>query len=177
MAARLRRLTTQARTDAIEYIHEETGYNYRLTNLPAALGVAQLEQLDGFVESKRATAAHYREAFAGVPGVTVAAEAPWARSTYWMTSVLLDGRNSPDVRGLVRQLNAAGVGARPLWRPLHLQPVYAGTQAYRVEVAERLYERWLSLPCSVGITADERLAVSAALVAALGKGGTVGLTS
>jgi len=170
MAARLRRLTTQARTDAIEYIHEETGYNYRLTNLQAALGVAQLEQLDGFVESKRETAAHYRKILAGVPGVEVAAEAPWARSTYWMTSVLLDGRGSADVRELVRQLNAGGIGARPLWRPLHRQPVYAGTQAYRVEVAERVYERGLSLPCSVGITAEERRTVSAALVAGLGKG-------
>jgi len=121
MAARLRRLTTQARTDAIEYIHEETGYNYRLTNLQAALGVAQLEQLDGFVESKRETAAHYREIFASVPGVEVAAEAPWARSTYWMTSVLLEGRRSPEVRGLLRRLVAGGVGVRPLWRPLHLQ--------------------------------------------------------
>lgn len=172
IAARLRRLTTQARTDAIDYLHEETGYNYRLTNLQAALGVAQLEQLDGFVESKRETAAHYREIFAGVPGVEVVTEAAWARSTYWMTSVLLDRRGSPDVGALLRQLNAGGVGARPLWRPLHLQPVYAGTQTYRVEVAERLYERGLSLPCSVGITDEERLAVSAALAAALGKGGS-----
>jgi len=89
-----------------------------------------------------------------------------------MTSVLLDRRGSPDVGALLRQLNAGGVGARPLWRPLHLQPVYAGTQTYRVEVAERLYERGLSLPCSVGITDEERLAVSAALAAALGKGGS-----
>jgi perosamine synthetase len=172
LAARVRGLTTQARTDALEYIHEETGYNYRLTNLQAALGVAQLEQLDGFVESKRATAAHYRELLGGVSGVTVATEAPWARSTYWMTSVLVDPSVCSDVRGLLRRLNAGGVGARPLWRPLHLQPLYAGTQAYRVEVAERLYERGLSLPCSVAITAGERQAVAAALVAALGPGGS-----
>jgi dTDP-4-amino-4,6-dideoxygalactose transaminase len=169
MAARVRRLTTQARTDAIEYIHEETGYNYRLTNLQAALGVAQLEQLDGFVEAKRETAAHYRVALGGVPGVAVVTEAPWARSTYWMTSVLLDRRVCHDVRGLLRELNAGGVGARPLWRPLHLQPVYAGTQAYRIEVAERLYDSGLSLPCSVGIRVEERQQVAAALVAALEK--------
>ena len=172
LAARVRALTTQARTDALEYIHEETGYNYRLTNLQAALGVAQLEQLDGFVESKRGTAAHYRELLGGVSGVTMVTEAPWARSTYWMTSVLLDPSVCSDVRGLLRRLNARLVGARPLWRPLHLQPLFAGAQAYRVEVAERLYERGLSLPCSVGITADEREAVAAALVAALGRGGS-----
>jgi len=164
VAARVRRLTTQARTDAIEYIHEETGYNYRLTNLQAALGVAQLEQLDGFVEGKRATAAHYREALGGVPGVTVVTEAPWARSTYWMTSVLLDERRCPDVRALLRQLTSDGIGARPIWRPLHLQPLFAQAQAYRLEAAPRLYDRGLSLPCSVGISPDERRAVVEALL-------------
>lgn len=167
VATRVRRLTSQARSDAIEYVHEETGFNYRLTNIQAALGVAQLEQLDGFVESKRATAAHYRDLLASVPGVTVFAEAPWARSTYWMTSVLLDGRRGPDVRGLLRGLNAAGIGARPLWRPLNTQPVFKAAQSYQVEVAARLYERGLSLPCSVGITPAEREAVAAQLAAAL----------
>jgi len=86
--------------------------------------------------------------------------------------VLLDASVCPDVRGLLRRLNAAGVGARPLWRPLHRQPLYAGAQAYRVEVADALYERGFSLPCSVSITADEREVVAAALVAALGIGGS-----
>jgi len=71
------------------------------------------------------------------------------------------------VRRLLRRLNDEGIGARPLWRPLHLQPVYAGTLAYRVEVVERLYESGVSLPCSVGITSEERQAVAAALIAAL----------
>src|SRR5712691_810915 len=167
LARRVRALTTQARADAIEYVHEETGFNYRLTNIQAALGVAQLEQLDGFVESKRGTAAHYREILASKPGITVLTEAPWARSTYWMTSALLFGPRPPDVRALLRELTGAGIGASPLWRPLHQQPVYKGAQSYKVEVATRLYERGLSLPCSVGITADERAAVASALAAAV----------
>jgi len=169
LARRVRALTTQARADAIEYVHEETGFNYRLTNIQAALGVAQLEQLDGFVESKRGTAAHYREILASKPGITVLTEAPWARSTYWMTSALLSGPRPPDVRALLRELTGAGIGARPLWRPLHQQPVYKGAQSYKVEVATRLYERGLSLPCSVGITADERAAVASALAAAVAR--------
>ena len=164
IASRVRGLTTQARTDAIEYIHEETGYNYRLTNLQAALGVAQLEQLDDFVEAKRATATHYGKLLSEVPGVTVFIEAPWARSAYWMTSVLLDERCCPDVRGLLRGLNEAGVGARPLWRPLDSQPVFRSVQAYRIEIAARLYDRGLSLPCSVGITPGERETVAAMLL-------------
>ncbi len=163
LAERVRALTTQARGDALEFIHDEIGYNYRITNLQAALGVAQLEQLDEFVERKRVTAASYRDALSDVDGVTVFTEAPWTRSTYWMTSVLLDERRAPDLRALLRELNAEGIQARPLWRPLHRQPVFAGSQAYRIEVADRLYARGLSLPCSVGITSEERARVVAAL--------------
>jgi perosamine synthetase len=167
VAARVRRLTTQARGSALEFEHDEIGFNYRLVNVLAALGVAQLEQLPGFIEDKRATAAFYRDALAGRRGVRVFSEAPWARSTYWMASILLDERACPDVRALVRDLNADGIGARPLWRPLHLQPAFRDAQTHRVEVAERLYARGLSLPCSVGITAEERQAVVEALGARL----------
>ena len=172
LARRVRSLTTQARADALEFVHEEIGFNYRLTNVQAALGVAQLEQLGGFVEAKRETAADYRKALARVPGLSVFTEAPWARSTYWMASALLTGPRPRDVRALLRALNADGIGARPLWRPLHQQPVFKGAQAYRIEVATRLYERGLSLPCSVGITAAERAAVAGALVDAMEKGGS-----
>ena len=164
VAARVRQLTTQARGDAIEFVHDEIGFNYRLSNLHAALGVAQLEQLDGFVEDKRRTAAFYQQAFARVDGVRPFVEAPWARSTYWMASVLLDEGRCPDVAALIRDLNAAGIQARPLWRPLHLQPAFRSAQAAAVSVAERLHARGLSLPCSVGITPEERQDVVDAVV-------------
>jgi perosamine synthetase len=167
LAARVRALTTQARGDALEFVHDEIGYNYRITNLQAALGVAQLEQLAEFVERKRATAAHYRQALAGVEGVSVFTETPWARSTYWMASLLVSERRAPDMRALLRDLNAAGIQARPLWRPLHRQPVFAGAQAHRIEVADRLYARGISLPCSVGITPEERERVVTAVLARL----------
>jgi perosamine synthetase len=163
-AARVRRLTTQARGDAIEFVHDEIGFNYRLSNLHAALGVAQLEQLDGFVEDKRATAAFYQQALSRVDGVRPFVEAAWARSTYWMASVLLDERRCPDMPALIRDLNAAGIQARPLWRPLHLQPAFRGAEAGPVPVAERLHARGLSLPCSVGITPEERQDVVDAVV-------------
>jgi dTDP-4-amino-4,6-dideoxygalactose transaminase len=163
-AARVRRLTTQARGDAIEFVHDEIGFNYRLSNLHAALGVAQLEQLDGFVEDKRATAGFYQQALGRVDGVRPFVEAPWARSTYWMPSVLLDPGRCPDVPALIRSLNAAGIQARPLWRPLHLQPAFRTAPAGPLPVAERLYARGLSLPCSVGITPEERQDVVDAVV-------------
>jgi dTDP-4-amino-4,6-dideoxygalactose transaminase len=164
MAARVRRLTTQARGDALEFVHDEIGFNYRLSNLHAALGVAQLEQLEGFVEDKRATAAFYADAFRRLDGVRPFTEAAWARSTYWMASILLDEGRCRDVRALLRDLNAAGVQARPLWRPLHLQPAFLRAQAGAAPVAERLYARGLSLPCSVGITPEERQTVVDAVV-------------
>ena len=167
VAERVRRLTSQARGSALEFEHDEVGFNYRLVNVLAALGVAQLEQLPAFIEAKRATADDYRHALAGRRGVSVFREASWARSTYWMTSILLDERVCPDVRALVRELNADGIGARPLWRPLNLQPAFRDAQAYRLDVAERLYARGLSLPCSVGITAEERQAVVEALAVRL----------
>ncbi len=167
LARRVRALTTQARETGPEWIHEEVAFNYRLTNLQAALGVAQLEQLEAFVEDKRRTAAFYRSALAGLDGVSPFGEAPWAKSSYWMPSVLLDERRAPDVRALIHVLNADGIQVRPLWRPLHSQPAYRDAEAYRIEVADRLYARGLSLPCSVGITDAERAAVVEALRARL----------
>jgi perosamine synthetase len=156
LARRCRLLTTQAREPGPEWIHREVGFNYRLSNLHAALGCAQLEQLDGFLEAKRQTARHYRELLAPLGGIELQGEAPWARASFWMYSVLLDPAAYGDVRRLIARANDEGIGLRPLWRPLHLQPAFAGSQAYRIEVAERLYARGVSLPCSVGITPEER---------------------
>ena len=166
LAARVRRLTTQGRTDAVEFIHAEVGFNYRLTNIQAALGVAQLEQLDAFVDAKRETARAYTEALTRLGGVEPLVEPPWAFSTFWMYSVLLDPSAWGDVRPLIAAADAAGIQLRPLWRPLHRQPAFSDRQAYRIEVADRLYERGVSLPCSAGITAAQRERVIAFLAAA-----------
>ena len=166
LARRARYLTTQARDEGPEWIHREVGFNYRLTNLQAALGVAQLEQLETFVSSKRETARAYAVALAALGGAEPLGEAPWATSSYWMYSVLLDPACYGDARDLIARANAEGIQLRPLWRPLHRQPIFEGHQAYRVEVADRLYARGVSLPCSVGITSEERLRVIGFLAAA-----------
>lgn len=163
LARRARHLTTQAREPGLEYVHDEVGFNYRLTNIQAAVGLAQLEQIDRFVEAKRETARHYTDAFRRLGGAEPLGEAPWAFSTCWMYSVLLDPARYGDVRRLIAAANAEGIGLRPLWRPLHRQPVFAGSQAYRVEMADRLWARGVSLPCSVGMTPEERERVVAFL--------------
>jgi perosamine synthetase len=162
-ARRAKYLTTQAKDDPVEYVHHEVGYNYRLTNVQAALGCAQMEQLAGHIAAKRRTAARYAEALADVPGITPMREQPWAFSTFWLHTVLVDeeayGRDS---RSLLAHLAARGIQTRPLWQPLHRSRAYADCQAYRVEVADDLYRRALSLPSSVGLSlVDLRRVVSA----------------
>jgi perosamine synthetase len=166
LARRARHLTTQAREAGPEFVHDEVGFNYRLTNLQAALAVAQLEQIDRFVEAKRETAAAYTGALAPLGGVEPLGEAPWAFSSFWMFSVLVEPSIYGSVGGLVARAAGEDIQLRPLWSPLHRQPAFAGTQAYRVEVADRLHQRGVSLPCSVAITADERERVVEFLVRA-----------
>jgi len=151
-ADRARRLTTQAKDDPVESVHGELGYNYRPSNLLAAVGCAQMERLDEIVASKRRTADSYAEAFGDLPGLAPMAEAPWARSTYWMYTVLVDeGAFGMDSRALLRRLEAEGIQSRPLWQPLHLSPVHRHEQATDCSTAERIQREALSLPCSAGI--------------------------
>src|SRR5258705_114620 len=163
LARRAALLSTQGRTPGTEFLHEEVGYNYRLTNIQAALGLAQLEQLDRFVEDKRETARDYADALRGLAGAEPFREEPWARSSYWMSSVLLDPEAWGNVRTLIQKAKAASIELRPLWYPLHQQPVFTGCEAFRVEHADALHARGVSLPCSVGITSEERARVVAFL--------------
>ena len=164
-ADRARYLTTQAKDDPVEYVHDEIGYNYRLTNLQAAMGCAQLEDVEERLAAKRSIARAYDEAFHGVSGITPMAEAPWASSAFWMYTILVDeGDFGMDSRRLLGLLDRSGIQARPLWQPLHLSRAHASSQAYRCDVAERLHRDALSLPCSVGLTpADQERVIDAVL--------------
>lgn len=147
-----RYLTTQAKDDELEYLHNEVGYNYRLTNLQAAVGVAQLEQLDGFIARKRAIARAYDEAFRDLDGITTMPRPAHTESTSWLYTILLKaGTSLAQRQAFIRRLHAQGIGARPLWRPIHTLPPYRNCQAVAIEHAIRLYERAVSLPCSVGL--------------------------
>lgn len=151
-----RYLTTQAKDDPLEYIHNEVGYNYRLSNIQAALGLAQLEQLDGFIAAKRAIAQTYEEAFRGVRGITPMPTLPGTEPTYWLYTILLKPGVTLEARkAVVGALHAQGVGARPMWHTVHDLPPYQGCQAFEIEHSVRLYERGISLPCSVGIRPED----------------------
>ncbi|MCS7166158.1 MAG: LegC family aminotransferase [Gemmatales bacterium] len=156
-AERARYLTTQARDDPIEYIHRDIGYNYRLTSLQAALGCAQMEKLEEFVQRKRQLARSYAERLADLPSISLPAEAPWARSTYWLYTILVRDRNhNLGSRELLHWLRQHGIECRPLWQPLHRSPVYAQLPRRLCPVADRLYQQAISLPSSVGLTEQQQ---------------------
>ena len=164
LAARAKYLTTQAKDDPVEYVHNEIGYNYRLTNIQAAMGCAQVELLDSYLEAKLDIAARYRRGLEAVPGIILMPQAPWAASAWWLYTILVDeGRYGSDSRGLLRRLGDDLIQARPLWQPAHLSPAHAGSQALGGEVAARLNRDGLSLPCSVGLKEADQDRVIAAV--------------
>ncbi len=169
IAERARYLTTQAKDDPIEYVHNHVGYNYRLPNVLAALGCAQMEQLPGFIAKKRSIAETYSEAFKSLTGLTTMSEAPWARSIFWLYTVLIDEAEfGMDSRALMQRLATEGIQSRPLWQPLHLSPVNQDLQTFGGEVAARLQRQALSLPSSASLTHSGQQTVIEAITSSHG---------
>ena len=171
LADRARYLTTQAKDDPVEYVHGAVGFNYRLSNVLAAIGCAQIESIEKRVASKRSIAGRYEQAFAGVPGLTSPRESPRVRSTFWLWTLLVDERvTGIDSRELLRRLGEDGIQSRPLWQPLHLSRPFADARSYRCETAERLSRQALSLPSSVGLIGDDQERVIASVLRHVGGG-------
>jgi perosamine synthetase len=164
-ARRAKHLTTQAKADDQEYIHDEVGYNYRLTNIQAALGCAQMEQLSKFIAAKRDTAALYMARLRKCPGITCLSEASWASSTYWLFTIRL---SNMDRRVVAENLALKGIQTRPLWQPIHMSPCHQTTSRRSLPVSEALYRECISLPCSSGITHEQISIVADALWACAG---------
>ncbi len=155
-ADQARYLTTQAKDNPIEYIHNEVGFNYRLTNLQAAVGCAQVERLDEFLARKRHIAQEYNNSLLDLPGVSTMKEASWAMSACWLHTLLINPADyGVDRVELSRLLAEKEIQARPLWQPLHRSPAHAGAPAYYIEVVDEIHRKALSLPSSVGLSEQE----------------------
>ena len=155
--ARARHWATQARESRPEYHHVELGYNYRLSNVLAGIGLGQLEILDERVRQRRAVFERYRAGLADVPGLAPMPEAPYGVSTRWLSCFLVDADALGATRDeLIASLAAADVEARPVWKPMHLQPLYAGCQAWGGHVAADLYARGVCLPSSSSLEAGDQ---------------------
>lgn len=150
-------LATQARDPAPHYQHTRLGYNYRLSNLLAAVGRGQLRVLDQRVDARRANNAFYRDRLGNLPGLSFMPEAPGCRSTFWLTCIQIDAQAFGATREDLRlALEEANIEARPVWKPMHLQPVFAGFPVVGGKVAESLFENGLCLPSGSSMTDDDR---------------------
>ncbi|HMK64073.1 MAG TPA: DegT/DnrJ/EryC1/StrS family aminotransferase, partial [Acidimicrobiales bacterium] len=154
---RARHLATQAREPEVHYEHVDLGYNYRMSNLLAALGLAQLAGLDQRLERRRQVHLRYRAALGEAPGFAFMPDADYGEPNHWLTCVLVD----PAVRGLDRdqlrrRLDADDIEARPTWKPLHLQPLYSGAARLGGAAAEAIFERGLCLPSGSNLRAADQ---------------------
>ena len=165
---RMRKWANQSREPAVEYLHREYGFNYRMSNVLAGIGRGQLRVLDERVRQRRAVFDRYREAFADLPGVVMQPEAPWGLHSRWLTVVSLDADEVPvSPREVVTELEKENIEARPVWRPMHLQPIFSESPVVGGETAQRLFDTGLCLPSSSSLTPADQLRVIDAVRAAL----------
>ena len=159
-------LSTQARDSAPHYEHSQIGYNYRMSNILAGIGRGQMEVIEDRVAQRRAINQRYREFFAGVDGVTFQTEPnSYYFSNYWLTAILIDpalsgGISREDVR---LALHAEDIESRPLWKPMHMQPVYEGAKFFGHGICEELFRKGLCLPSGSNLTNEEFDRIFAAL--------------
>ena len=158
LVKKARFLATQARDPAPHYQHSQIGYNYRLSNVLAGIGRGQLQVLGERVEARRRNYEIYNSALGNLPGIEFMPEAEFGRATRWLTCLTINpqafGADREEVR---KALAEKKIESRPVWKPLHLQPVFAGCETIGSAVAEDLFSRGLCLPSGSNLT-DEDLA-------------------
>lgn len=170
LANRLRFLSAQAREPAVHYEHREIGYNYRLSNLLAGLGRAQLARLDKMLDRRRALRETYASLFDSVPGVEIFQRQGDDEDNCWLTAILVDNNVTGwSTEQLRKALEAADIESRPLWKPLHLQPAFAGSPQNITGAAESLFDSGLSLPSGSSLSGDDITRVTTTIREFLGE--------
>jgi len=157
IAERVRHLSTQARQQAPHYQHDEVGFNYRMSNLLAALGRGQLQSLPDKLARRRLVNESYRHAFGAWPGVAFMPEADYGRSNCWLTCITVE----PSLFGVCREqirlrLESHDIESRPVWKPMHLQPAFKSCDVRGGAVAEELVEKGLCLPSGSSLTEQDQ---------------------
>ncbi len=151
LAVKAKHLTTQAKNDPFEYSHDDIGYNYRLVNILAAMGVAQMEQLPAFIERKKEINAFYRDALGGCADIAFQEFSPRVDSNYWLFTIRSSGQ-----KALLDALNKAGLQSRPFWVPMNQLPMFTGAwYVHNNDVSGKVYSECLSIPCSTNISEKE----------------------
>ena len=152
LAKRVRHLTTQANRDSFEYDHDEIGYNYRLTNIQAAMGVAQMESLREYIEIKRKNATAYKVLLSDIRDVEFLWEKDWTRSNFWFYTIKVPKEYK---NPLIEHLLSRNIQVRPIWKLIHTLPMYKDYQTYVIHNAVEAYEGCINLPCSVNLKSEE----------------------
>ena len=156
LTERAKYLTTQAKDDASRYIHNEVGYNFRMTNVQAAIGVAQLEQLPECLKVKEKTFRYYKKKMDSIPGLKIANVPEYADNNHWMIAMQIDKEiYGKDRETVMAHLAENGIETRPVWYLNHLQKPYKKCQTYKIEKAFELAEKTLNIPCSVNLKESE----------------------
>jgi dTDP-4-amino-4,6-dideoxygalactose transaminase len=164
--ARMLKLATQAREPAIHYEHREIGYNYRLSNLLAAIGRGQLQWIEDRIRAREAVQARYADAFREVPGLRMQPNAGWGRHAYWLSVIEIHDEYGVSPERLRFALEARNIEARPMWKPMHLQPIFATARAVLSGVSDDLFARGLCLPSGSSMTAADQARVIECVLAA-----------
>ncbi len=155
-AEKARYLTTQAKDDPVRYVHNEIGYNFRMTNIQAAMGVAQLEKLPEFIEIKKKNYLLYKESIDKIHGLHLAEVPDYANNNYWMYCVQIDKDvYDKDREELMAHLSDNGIQTRPLWYLNHIQKQYKNCQNYNIHSAYKMLEKTLNIPCSINLTKQD----------------------
>ena len=161
VVAQARHLGTTARCGT-EYDHDRVGYNYRMTNLQAAVGCAQMERVDDLVARKRVISRRYTAAFTDIPGIGFFPRPDWADSACWFSGITLDENRRPTVGDVVEELRSRGIDGRSFWKPIHLQKPYLSAPREAMLVCDVVWSSILTLPCSTGLSeADQNRIIGA----------------
>ena len=165
---RMKKWANQSREPAVEYLHREMGYNYRMSNVLAGIGRGQLHVLDDRVAARRAVAERYAAAFSDIPGFTLQAEAPWGTHSRWLSVMFMDpsqiARRPID---LIQALERENIESRPVWRPMHTQPIFEGAEVVGGAVSERLFANGICLPSSSSLPVTDQTRVIDVIRAAM----------
>lgn len=152
LGRKIKHWTTQAKVPhRWEFQHDAIAYNYRLPNINAALGCAQLEQLPGFIEAKRSVAEQYKQAFARLEGVSFFTEPDFARSNYWLNAFLLDAELAGERDAVLQALNDVGIMSRPVWNLMYTLPMFQGCPRMACEAAAEIVKRLINIPSSANL--------------------------
>ncbi len=159
----------QARDPGASYQHSELGYNYAFSNVLAGIARGQLQVLDRRVAERRAIAFRYQRAFADLAGISLMPQPDWGFHTNWLSCFLIDEREFGASRdALIERLEAANIEARPVWKPMHMQPLYAGCERFGGAVTEELHRRGICLPSSSSLTEEDQMRVVEVVRGAVG---------